>query len=186
MQIVRYGVSRAATAPYVTVRLEYRLNPNNKATEKTRILTLRCQHQAPQDIERSLRDAFDTQKVFPTALAEDLVDAICMLAISKRRGGQQRPLPNQAQKKTKEQQQPSSPDDDPPTVTTDIGSLYRDPENALRHADLQSVPEFVAQEYKNKMNEAFMANAIRPGDRAYKHDTRKNFNPTEKSEWDSD
>jgi len=124
--------------------------------------------------------------VFPTALAEDLVDAICTLAVSKRTGGQQRPLPNQAQKKAKEQQQPSSPDDDPPMVTTDIGSLYRDPENALRHADLQSVPEFVAQEYKNKMNEAFLANAIRPGDKAYKHDTRKNFNPTEKSEWDSD
>lgn len=66
----------------------------------------------------------------------------------------------------------------------DLGLLYRDPEAALKNVDLQSADDVVVKEFKDKMNEKFESNAIKPGDPGYKYDLRKEFKPTAKSEWD--
>lgn len=78
--------------------------------------------------------------------------------------------------------------DEKPTaaVKADIGLLYRDPAAALKNVDLQDADDVVVQEYKNKMDEEFLAKKLKPGDPGYKYDVRKNFNPVAKSEWDDD
>nr|CCC94122.1 conserved hypothetical protein [Trypanosoma congolense IL3000] len=66
----------------------------------------------------------------------------------------------------------------------DVGLLYRDPEAALKNVDLNDADDITLQEFKAKMNEAFLQNALRPGDPGYVYDKRLEVNPTERSEWD--
>ena len=87
------------------------------------------------------------------------------------------PAPTSA---TPAQRAPSGP------KKADIGLLYRDPEAALKDVDLQDADDLTVKEYKAKMDDAFKANIVRPGDAGYQYDIRKEVKPSKKSEWDSD
>ncbi|RNF03593.1 hypothetical protein TraAM80_05753 [Trypanosoma rangeli] len=66
----------------------------------------------------------------------------------------------------------------------DVGLLYRDPEAALDNVDLNDADDVTLQEFKAKMEERFLENALRPGDLGYEYDKRVEVKPTERSEWD--
>lgn len=68
----------------------------------------------------------------------------------------------------------------------DVGLLYVDPEKAMRNVDLNSADQLTLQEFKDKMDEKFKENAVRPGDAGYVYDKVVEFKPSAKSEWDDD
>lgn len=83
-----------------------------------------------------------------------------------------------------EQHMTSAKTVEPEVNKADVGLLYRDPEAALKNVDLNDADDITLQEFKAKMNEGFMQNALRPGDPGYVYDKRLDVNPTERSEWD--
>ncbi|KEG14711.1 hypothetical protein DQ04_00331040 [Trypanosoma grayi] len=66
----------------------------------------------------------------------------------------------------------------------DVGLLYRNPEEALNNVDLNDADDVTLREFKAKMEEKFVENAVRPGDPGYVYDKRLEVKPTERSEWD--
>lgn len=68
----------------------------------------------------------------------------------------------------------------------DLGLLYRDPEKALKHVDLQDADDLTIKEYKKKMDDTFVKKILRPGDAGYVYDRRVDVKPVSKSEWDDD
>jgi hypothetical protein len=73
--------------------------------------------------------------------------------------------------------QPSSGVGASASAAPSISALYRDPEAALKDADLQNADDATVKEYKEKMNEGFSKNVVKPGDAGYEYDRRVEFKP---------
>eukprot|EP00760_Papus_ankaliazontas_P007448 PhM_4_TR13350/c3_g4_i1/m.14041 len=154
------GVSRDVDGIPIVVRLDYSIYSKQQQHQR-RVLTIRCLGTTLRDLREAIAGSLNKLSL-PKPFLSESDEALLLRTVF--------PPPSAAGSSNNKSQMneaasaaAASKKEAAPAIATDIGALYRDPDEALRNADLTSVPEAVELEYKAKMNETFAANAVVAG-----------------------